>query len=773
MQPMTPPSVSRQPAETLPPRIVSLPSPRRAAALVSRAGSWLAAWVDRHAVLTVLTAYSASLVASLYLSAYLFWASIFPDEGQYAVVGENLIRYGVFQYRGDFPLLIPPGYTLVVALSRLLALGTTSIVPIFLLNHILMVGVVFPAYGLARQLNLPTYVAVLIGVSAAWIPDMWFVNHYMAEALYYPVFTLTCYVGARYFLHPSLWSATLTGGVLGAGLLTKNTALALVLAFGAASAWGLGEAILRRRYAGGRDNLLAFVQRYILWPGLAFASAMAVYAPWLLLRQRALGGCVSCGGEAGTISRASLRLGVLIHLVTLYTSDIFLNVNALALIPVVVACVVLLMSTPARQSLSVYLASAIVIVTGMAAIYSGDLASNGALVDRHLFVLFPVILALAARGIVEVRMVPRLVLIGASLLTSAALVYWLYQYDFYVDPLYASSWIYGFATAVATMMRNASWTRSVLFIGLGGLAVLAQGIWLLGHRRRVPVFVTTVLVVNAVSMCTVFGTLTWLGPARLTPYNGPGALTQWITKRVPEQDMLLVMGARSAAQPVVPTLAPDLQLMGIQNGFGDGGAALGYLEATGFYDIRMVPQLALLPELQRETHARYLLSPIEISGLHAIGQWGQDVLYNLDGTNLVGMVPTKIHYETAPDFYREDLSALLVPTTVTVNGTYFGSIHVRNGSTSSTWMASGDQTVGVSYHWWNLTGTPASYYYGYLAPLPSNLGPGQAVTMRFQFLAPSQPGDYLLEVDLTQLRNGAAFANQGGVPVTTLVHVRA
>jgi len=94
------------------------------------------------------------------------------DEVQYISVGENLRLGHGFTTRGEFHTGLPPIYPLFVAFTH--SLGWSARNSALLISCIVICLVVFPAYGLARHIDLDQRSACLLPSAAAFLPHTLF-----------------------------------------------------------------------------------------------------------------------------------------------------------------------------------------------------------------------------------------------------------------------------------------------------------------------------------------------------------------------------------------------------------------------------------------------------------------------------------------------------------------------------------------------------------------------------------------------------------------------
>ncbi|MEX0868468.1 MAG: hypothetical protein WD011_02240, partial [Nitriliruptoraceae bacterium] len=78
-----------------------------------------------------------------------------------------------------------------------------------------------------------------------------------------------------------------------------------------------------------------------------------------------------------------------------------------------------------------------------------------------------------------------------------------------------------------------------------------------------------------------------------------------------------------------------------------------------------------------------------------------------------------------------------------------------------TWPASADSGIALGNHWLTCQGEILIWGDG-RTPLPASVPPGATATLKLQVRAPSDPGEYLLEIDLVE--EGLAWFKERGSP---------
>src|SRR6266404_993769 len=150
------------------------------------------------------------------------------DEVQYISVGENLRLGHGFTTRGEFHTGLPPIYPLFVAFTH--SLGSDARASALFFSCVVICLVVFPAYGLARHIDLDRRSAYLLAAAAAFLPHTLFAGMYMTETINYPFFIAAFWAFARWLEQPTTQRALIAGALLSAMLLTKIAAWSFAVA---------------------------------------------------------------------------------------------------------------------------------------------------------------------------------------------------------------------------------------------------------------------------------------------------------------------------------------------------------------------------------------------------------------------------------------------------------------------------------------------------------------------------------------------------------------
>lgn len=731
------------------------------------------------AILTLL--YCANVAALMHLDAGVISPFYLPDEAEYALVGRNLLTFHVFRYEGLFPVLIPPLYPFVVAIGQALTASGVSMLSMSMLNHVIMEAVIFPSYALARSLRVARVPAILIALIAAWTPNMWEAGHYLAEVIYYPLFVTSCVAIIAYFQRPSVNRAILTGALLGLALLAKNSGAALVLAWGLTNISALVIAIAQDKPRVRDFIRSASCRAFLLWPAIGAGVTALLYGPWLLLRNASLQACAGCTSEANIFLQAIEHPSVLVRFFPLFTVDLFLSVGVLVL-PLSLLGWFSALHRPSEMSkVSIqilFVGLVMVIVVLMTATYSGY--TMGQLRERHLFLLTPLLLALADRGLESVRSLPVWKLIASFTLVSLAQAGIFFLLGF-TGPSADSTpstylvnvpWVYGLGFWVTRLAKESShtdWDVQAFFLGVAGVAVAFQVLWLIKPRLRAMVLLGATFVMFVTAFLPVVTTLNILEISnQMDPYGGNGALSQWLISKIGSGQTVVFMGC----DPLSPCSGQRsaLNTDATTYGYGEKYIELYYAEVAGMYRMIPVPDPQALPSIEAKEHAAYLLSPVALTGLPEMSHFGAIRLYDLHEYRAHPSTAQAVSLSSSPGCYAENLQASQPPTTVRTGASFSVSVQVRNIS-SCVWSASGLERILVAYRWRSPSGDIIGSFKNGPSPLPHDLAPGQAVELTIPVVAPAISGAAVLGIDMVTFQGAGAFEEEGGTPLRLPVNV--
>jgi len=119
--------------------------------------------------------------------------------------------------------------------------------------------------------------------------------------------------------------------------------------------------------------------------------------------------------------------------------------------------------------------------------------------------------------------------------------------------------------------------------------------------------------------------------------------------------------------------------------------------------------------------------------------------------------------------YRVEWSSPQIPSQLPRGAQQLISVSIRNTGDRE-WDA---RQISVSYHWFNATeNRMVDQYDGIRSPIPSNIRPGQEVTIdNVKILGPNQGGSYLLQLTLVQ-ESVTWFETQGADTLTVPITVQ-
>lgn len=342
------------------------------------------------------------------------------DEVVYFSVADSLLHTGKPLYHGglqeDIPIIL---YSAAIAPAFLFKDALLASIAARVLNAFYFTSVIFPVFFIARWV-MPCRRALVVAGLAALVGEVHYTGLILAENLYYPLFYWLILAVARLLTYRGWWNATAAVVTGVAAYLTKSSALAPCIA----AVLSLATSMLLEYREHGRG------WRATYWVALALV-AIAGVAVAELIRWRIAVGLPPLpywevfGQLANTI--ISLRPGDLalwearsMGLVGLLAGG---GMLVLALPPLAAA----LGQDAERDKRSLAIVSIwnLVCVTGLAAWYNGYLA--GTLVERHVFMLLPLLLIWAAAKVEQ----QRFRLLGLVALPLVATVFFVPEYEYF------------------------------------------------------------------------------------------------------------------------------------------------------------------------------------------------------------------------------------------------------------------------------------------------------------------------------------------------------
>ncbi|HEY6065926.1 MAG TPA: glycosyltransferase family 39 protein, partial [Thermoanaerobaculia bacterium] len=196
---------------------------------------------------------------------------VLTDELAYWQMAFSFHESGSFLFHGK-PYDIPAVLYSVV-LSPLFALHDLPLVFDLarLVNGFLLSSVVFPAYGLARELVRPR-IALFVALLSGLIPGAAYSSLILAENLYYPLFCLAFWLAYRTLERGRLLDGGLAAGTFVVAYFTKPHLLLLAASYGIAVGLHAIDRVLRREKP--REVLLGLAVRCAPLAGVLLAGAL-------------------------------------------------------------------------------------------------------------------------------------------------------------------------------------------------------------------------------------------------------------------------------------------------------------------------------------------------------------------------------------------------------------------------------------------------------------------------------------------------------------------
>ncbi len=150
------------------------------------------------------------------------------DEVQYLSVAENLRLGNGFTTHGEFHATAPPLYPLFLAFAH--SWGAYPRLSALWFSCFAICLALFPAYALARYINLNKPISYVLAAAAVMLPNTLWAGLYMTETLSYPLFMAAFYVLARWVETPTVQRDWMAAALLSAMILTKVAAWSFVAA---------------------------------------------------------------------------------------------------------------------------------------------------------------------------------------------------------------------------------------------------------------------------------------------------------------------------------------------------------------------------------------------------------------------------------------------------------------------------------------------------------------------------------------------------------------
>ncbi|HEY6390158.1 MAG TPA: glycosyltransferase family 39 protein [Bryobacteraceae bacterium] len=518
------------------------------------------------------------------------------DEVQYISVGENLRLGNGFTTRGEFHTGLPPFYPLFVAFTH--SVGSNARTSALFFSCLAICLVVFPAYGLARHIELDRRSALLLAAAAAFLPHTLFAGMYMTETLNYPLFLTAFWAFARWLDQPTIKRSLLAGTLLSAMLLTKI------------AAWSFAAAVLATVL------ILSLTPRR---PGLStfwiFALVAATQFAWLAFKHTH--GASPLGVYGIEFQERGLsKLSV--NLMAVFLGDFLLAPGLLTAVPLFLWF---------RRNAQSHLALVVLLTTTLffqIAIHGVlEAGMMGFVKERLLLYSIPIMAIFAVKGMESLgtaSLQTKLAFVGVPLVLLGLVSLYAFPYNPVIDIPWASA-IGSFAWAgVATFTK-----RHMLIVTAFAIVAMGLPIAFL-FARRIQSFAALLILI-------FFGGIFASSAKELDELSRAGRIdtmriTNWLTSTGLHPDDRLVICGNMAAYQESHRITPiDDFFIEWQRDFGLTDIAILQIEATGRYDVRIVRNPDMIRTQMRPGDR--LLSTTRITDLDLISFQYPYYLYTL------------------------------------------------------------------------------------------------------------------------------------------------
>jgi hypothetical protein len=175
---------------------------------------WLLVWF----LLTTL--FIGLTIILIWLGGSINGPFIFADEAEYHWLASELYHFKKFhatQYNPLYPLLIAPTFYLNDLATQFFAIK--------IINQVVFLSIIFPAYLIARDLLVSKSYAILLAVVVALAPIGSYSHMVWADPLYYTLICWGYYFLIRYLMRENIKDIFYTGVFIGLGFLAKQAAL--------------------------------------------------------------------------------------------------------------------------------------------------------------------------------------------------------------------------------------------------------------------------------------------------------------------------------------------------------------------------------------------------------------------------------------------------------------------------------------------------------------------------------------------------------------------
>jgi hypothetical protein len=550
------------------------------------------------------------LVAIYVISVALHFVSLrreaeFPllatDEVQYISVGESLRLGEGFTTRGEFHTGLPPFYPLFVAFTH--SVGSNPRMSALFFSCLAICLVVFPAYGLARHIELDERSALLLAAASAFLPHTLFAGMYMTETLNYPLFIAAFWAFARWLEQPTIRRGLLAGALLSTMLLTKI------------AAWSFAAAVLATVL------ILWFTPRR---PGISTFWVLTLAAitqlAWLAFKHAHGASALGVYG----IEFQERGLGKLsVKLMAIFLGDFLLAPGLLTVAPLFLW---FRRNGRRRFPLAVLLGATLFFQIAIHGVLEAGMM--GFVKERLMLYSIPIMAIFAVKGMEALACASfstKLAFVGVPLILLWLVSLYAFPYNPVIDIPWASA-IGSFAWAgVATFTK-----RHMLIVT--AFAIVAMGIPIAFlFARRVQSFAAALILL-------FFGGIFASSAKELDELSRAGRIdtmhvTNWLASNgLRADDRLVICGNMAAYQESHRVTPIDDFFIDWQRDFGLTDIAILQIEATGRYDVRIARNPEMIRTLMRPGDR--LLSATRITDLELIGFQYPYYLYTLKKTGV-------------------------------------------------------------------------------------------------------------------------------------------
>ena len=515
--------------------------------------------------------------------------SIFPlvatDEAQYVALGENLRLGQGFTAHGEFHAAAPPLYPLFVAFAH--SWGAYPRLSLLWFSCFAICLALFPAYALARHVNLSRSISCLLAAAVALLPHTLWAGLYMAETLNYPLFVAAFYVLARWVEEPTVHRDWFAAGLLSAMVLTKVAAWSFVAAI-------LITVIVLSISRRGPARLWLHALRIF---SLVIASQLA----WQVFKYaHRAAGFGSYGHALGDFGLPQLSAGLL----GAYLGDFLLAPGIFVAVPLILW---FRQYGPKRFALAILLAATLICQLAIHGLLEGGI--TGLVRERLFFYPMPIMAIFAVKGLDSWDAANKRIKV---LFVAAPLVLlWLAsQFAFPYNPVLDISW--------ASLLGSFAWISVDSFTKFHLMAVTAFGIVtggilfaLLPRRWIQPSLATFVLVFYSCAFASSTTEMTQLSGRGKTEVD---AYVYWLSvQKVNPDDRLIICGPMAYYEERHRSAPFDPFFVDWQRRFRFNDIWLYQFETYGRYDVRMAQTPDQIRELARP--GDHILCTTRLTGL--------------------------------------------------------------------------------------------------------------------------------------------------------------